>query len=170
MSEHAPPGLDRNALAALLPDLRAYARLLAGAAGGADDLVQEAILRALAAAAQFQPGTSLKAWTFTILRNLFYEQARRRKREEAALRHEIPHLSRTSEPSGAGLSDLSRALFVLPPALREALVLVGAQGLTHEEAAAICRVEPGTMRARVSRARAKLAELVEPPAPRPAGA
>ena len=152
---HADP---RKELAQLLPELRAYARFLARDRSVADDLVQEAIVRALGALGQFQAGTSLKAWVFTIQRNCFYEQARRRKREDAALAAHSHGASEGLQPHGADISDMSRMLWTLPPLLREALVLVGAQELTHEEAAEVCGVPAGTMRARVSRARTKLAE------------
>jgi RNA polymerase sigma factor (sigma-70 family) len=153
-------GLHRQ-IAALLPDLRAFARFLVRNRGEADDLVQDGVVRALGALEQFQPGTNLKAWLFTILRNSFYEQARRRKREALALAarfaedeaHPPPQVSRTE------MADLAQLVWRLPPLLREALVLVGAQELTHEEAAAICNVPVGTMKARVSRARAQLAKL-----------
>ena len=151
-------GDPRKELARLLPELRAYARFLARDRSAADDLVQEAIVRALAALGQFQPGTSLKAWLFTIQRNCFYEQARRRKREDAALAAHSHGATEGLQPHGADISDMSRMLWTLPPLLREALVLVGAQELTHEEAAEVCGVPAGTMRARVSRARTKLSE------------
>ena len=149
----------RGSLVGLLPDLRAYARFLVRDPSRADDLVQEAALRALSAADQFQSGTSLKAWVFTIQRNLFLQQARSRKREDAALaaRHaEAPPHQATQPPTGE-IAELGRMLQTLPPSLREALVLVGAGEMSHEEAAGICGVPVGTMRARVSRARARLA-------------
>lgn len=146
----------------LLPELRGYARFLVRHSGEADDLVQEALLRALAALDQFQQGSSLRAWLFTILRNIFYEQARRRKTERAAIAQS--DVSETaSAPAQTGhvdLADLARHVFLLSPLLREALVLVGAQGLSYEEAAAICGVPAGTMKARVSRARARLARVM----------
>lgn len=159
-AEHAQADLRRQ-LAALLPDLRAFARFLARERGEADDLVQDTVVRALAAASQFQPGTNLKAWLFTILRNLFYEQARRRRREDAALRQRFAEeeLDDPHRVSRAEIADLARLLWRLPPLLREALVLVGAQELSHEEAAAICGVPVGTMKARVSRGRSQLARL-----------
>jgi len=136
----------------LLPELRAYARFLVRRTGDADDLVQDAVLRALAALPQFQPGTSLRAWIFTILRNTFFEQARRRTTERAVL-DAASGQAESMAPRQSGhmeLSDLARHLFTLPPLLREALVLVGA--------AAICAVPVGTMKARVSRARNLLAQ------------
>lgn len=152
----------RHALAALLPEMRGFARFLARDRSRADDLVQEALVRALAALPQFQPGTNLKAWVFTIQRNAFYEQARRTRREESALRQRFADEAAESPPqdSRTDLSDLQRLLFALPPLLREALVLVGAQELSHEAAAAICDVPVGTMKARVSRGRARLAAIM----------
>lgn len=150
----------RNSLVRVLPDLRAYARMLVRDAARADDLVQETAMRALAAAGQYQPGTSLKAWTFTIQRNLFLQQIRSRKREDAALAAS-PETDEAVAPLAGEVQELSRLLARLPPALREALVLVGASEMTHEEAAQICGVAVGTMRARVSRARALLAQAYE---------
>jgi RNA polymerase sigma-70 factor, ECF subfamily len=148
----------RRQLAALLPELRAFARFLARDRVAADDLVQDAVVRGLGALHQFQRGTSLKAWMFTILRNGFYEQRRRHKRESAAMA-EIGadeglvdvHADRSA------VADLQRLIWTLPPLLREALILVGAQELSHEEAATVCGVPVGTMKARLSRARTELA-------------
>jgi len=149
----------RRSLAHLIPDLRAFARFLARDTAVADDLVQEALLRALRNLAQFQPGTNLKAWTFTILRNVFYEQLRRHKVE--ARQATLAPPAQQSVPGGqeayTAMRDLSRAIWSLSPLLREALTLVGAQGLSYEEAAAICDVPVGTMKARVSRARNAIA-------------
>ncbi len=152
----------RSELLLLLPDLRAFARFLVRDRVAADDLVQDTVVRALAALGQFRAGTNLKAWLFTILRNLFFEQTRRRRREAVALSAHLPvaEAVRPEQADAAALRDLQRTLWSLPPLLREALVLVGAQELTHEEAASICGVPVGTMKARVSRARAQLAELV----------
>ena len=151
----------RRDLTSLLPDLRAFARFLARDPVAADDLVQDTVVRALGALGQFRPGTNLKAWLFTIERNAFYEQARRRRREDRLLR-EQDRSERAQPPSQVGrteLTDLQKLLFSLPPLLREALVLVGAQEMSHEAAASICGVPVGTMKARVSRARSALARL-----------
>ena len=155
-AEHAAS--TRRDLALLLPELRAYARFLVRDRSKSDDLVQDTVVRALASIAQFAPDTSLKAWVFTILRNAFFEQARRRKREEAALARHNAGGGEALQQHHGEIADMSRMLWTLPPLLREALVLVGAQELTHEEAAAVCSVPVGTMRARVSRARARLSE------------
>ncbi|MBO0712135.1 MAG: sigma-70 family RNA polymerase sigma factor [Acetobacteraceae bacterium] len=152
----------RRQLTALVPDLRGFARFLLRERAEADDLVQEALVRALSAAAQFRPGTNMKSWLFTILRNAFYEQARRHKTERAALER----AARTGPPPVSGpdghseIAELQRRLWELPPLLREALVLVGAQEMSYEEAAEICGAPVGTMKARVSRARAQIRQVV----------
>lgn len=146
----------------LLPDLRGFARFLVRDRTAADDLVQDTLVRALCALPQFEPGTNLKAWLFTILRNQFFEQTRRRKREMKALSVGFPAdaAGRADQGDAADLRDLSRLLWKLPPLLRESLVLVGAQELTHDEAARICGVPVGTMKARVSRARSQLSQIM----------
>jgi RNA polymerase sigma-70 factor (ECF subfamily) len=148
----------RRDITTLLPELRAFARFLVRGQGEADDLLQETVLRALAASHQFDPDSNLKAWLFTILRNLFYEQTRRRKRENRALEAGFPVADSIApvQQDHADVADLQRMLWSLPPLLREALVLVGAQGLNYDEAARICDVPVGTMKARVSRARSQL--------------
>ncbi len=155
------PAFQRD-ISALLPDLRGFARFLTRDASAADDLVQDTLVRALAAQTQFQADTNLKAWLFTIQRNAFYEQARRRQRETRVMSSRIPPPDTVAPAAShrAEVADLQRMLFMLPPLLREALVLVGAQELSHEQAAAICGVPVGTMKARVSRARSQLARAV----------
>ena len=163
--------MDEQALRAELPtliaDLRAYARFLTLQRAEADDLVQDALVRALAALAQFRPGTSLRAWLFVIMRNAFYEQARRRRSERAALQQSLPadEAGAPAQDAQTDLADLQSQLYALPPLLREALVLVGAQGMSYDEAAEICNVPVGTMKARVSRARTQLARLLQRPLP-----
>ncbi len=151
----------RQDIIALLPELRAYARFLLRDRTRSDDLLQDTVVRALASMAQFQEGTSLKAWMFTILRNAFYEQTRRRQREDAAMALHAQSAGSGLQDHHGEIADLSQMLWTLPPLLREALVLVGAQEMTHEEAAAICGVPVGTMRARVSRARHQLAIMTK---------
>jgi len=152
----------RRQIAKLLPDLRAFARFLVRDRIAADDIVQDSIVRALAALDQFQPGTNLKAWLFTILRNQFYEQGRRRKREVSALQERFDEEAADPQQlARVEITDLQQLIWRLPPRLREALILVGAQEMSHEEAAAICNVPVGTMKARLSRARSGLAELID---------
>ena len=158
----AEPDLRRQ-IGSLLPELRAFARFLARDRTAADDLVQDAVVRALAALHQFQPGTSLKAWLFAIVRNAFYEHQRRRKREAAALAASFDETEAASPAQDArsAITDLQQLIWTLPPLLREALILVGAQELSHEEAALVCNVPVGTMKARLSRARVALAGAME---------
>ncbi|MCQ9155081.1 sigma-70 family RNA polymerase sigma factor [Acidomonas methanolica] len=154
----------RQGLAALLPDLRGFARFLTRDPAAADDLVQDTIVRALAAQAQFMPGTSLKAWLFTIERNAFHEHCRRHAREKEIV-GDMENAARENggENGGAPMTDqmldLHDMLWQLPDEYRVALILVGAQELSYEEAAQICDAPLGTMKARVSRARSKLAAL-----------
>ena len=156
----ARQSLERD-ITGLLPALRGFARFLARDPALADDLVQDAVLRAFNAIEQFQPGTNLKAWLFTILRNHFYEQARRTRRETAVMAEyaDAGQAAVASPQVQSEIADLQVLIFRLSPLLREALILVGAQGLSHEEAAAICGVPVGTMKARLSRARAQLVAM-----------
>jgi len=155
----APDQHIRSELGSLLPELRAFARFTVRDRSAADDLVQETVLRALSAHAQFEVGTNLKAWLFTILRRVHFEQVRRRRTETRVLTEQGPpgDIQPPQQEGQSALTELSRALWRLTPLLREALVLVGAQGLSCEEAAVICGVPAGTMRARVARARGILA-------------
>lgn len=149
----------RTQIAALVPDLRGFARFLARDRAAADDLVQDALVRALAALHQFRPDSNLKAWLFAIVRNAFYENARRRKRETVGLPgHDPAALStRPDAETRAEMRDLNAIIWSLPPLLREALILVGAQEMTYDEAALVCGVPVGTVKARVSRGRTALA-------------
>lgn len=161
--EHVTPVELHRQITAVLPELRGFARFLVRNPSASDDLVQETLVRALAALGQFRQGTNVRAWLFTILRNTFYEQNRRRLTEERALERAAPPDEASSAPQEAEteLADLQRLLWALPPTLREALVLVGAQGLAYEEAAQICNVPVGTVKARVSRARRQITASLE---------
>ena len=149
----------RCEIASLLPDMRAFARFLARDAAAADDLVQDTVVRALAALDQFTPGTNLRAWLFRIERNAFYEGLRRRRRENAVLHDgavdEAPRIP--EQLARSEVLDLQQLIWTLSPLLREALILIAVQELTYEEAATICGVPVGTMKARLSRARSALA-------------
>jgi RNA polymerase sigma-70 factor, ECF subfamily len=157
-------GAPRLALAGLLPELRAFARFLAGSRAEADDLVQEALLRTLRALGEGRvPEEALRPWCLGVIRNVFHEGLRARRREAAHRANGAAEAAAAPPPASpqeaqGEVRDLARALQSLPPLLREAVVLVGAQGLSHEEAAAVCRVPVGTMKARVSRARQQLAK------------
>ena len=137
--------------------MRAFARSLARDRNLADDLVQDAIVRAMSSKDQFVPGTNFKAWMFTILRNLYFTGFRR-KIATRPLQQSDLNLQGTAPTQQAGLEyrDFKRAFNELPADQREALVLVGADGFKYEEAAAIAGCAVGTMKSRVSRARSEL--------------
>ncbi len=145
----------RAALPGLLGPLRAHARALCRDATLADDLVQETILRALRGEAGFVPGSSARAWLFMILRNLWLEGLRRRKREMGEPSLAEPRQAE-AQSGHMELRALRDAMALLPPGQREALLLVGAQGMSMAEAAEICGVPEGTIKARLSRGRAGL--------------
>jgi RNA polymerase sigma-70 factor (ECF subfamily) len=158
----------RTALAQLLPELRAFARYLSGSRTEADDLVQEAVLRTLRSLDGKSEGVDLRAWCLAVIRNTFHEQLRSRRRERRLAESLPEDQGAPAEQEVPGrMRDLTRALRDLPPLLREAVILVGAQGLSHQEAADICAVPLGTMKARVSRARRLLAEALEKQPPDP---
>lgn len=146
-----------------LPELRAFARGLAGNSHLADDLVQTAIMRALDAAQQFTPGTNFKAWSFTILRNAFYNQWRAPASRHVTLDDCVEAVPSTAPTQEATLEfcDFRRSFGQLGPVHREALLLIGASGLSYSEAAVVCNCAPGTMKSRVSRARALLRAMMD---------
>src|SRR5256712_5179967 len=158
-------GLRKNVREAMLeavPSLRAFAISLCGNVDRADDLVQEALLRAWANMGSFQPGTNMSAWLFTILRNLFRSEYRKRRREVEDVDGSYAE-SLKSYPEQHGRIEFEEfrvALLKLPPDQREALILVGASGFSYEEAAAICECAIGTIKSRVNRARTRLSELL----------
>ncbi len=167
-SKQAPPSTAndeafKRELVGLIPHLRAFARTLTGDPTAADDLAQEAMMKAWDARASYQMGTNMKAWTFMILRNQFYSEKRRSWRQtqldqEAAERT----LVAIDDPaSPLALDELRQGLAMLPAEQREALILVGAGGFAYEEAAAICACAVGTVKSRVSRARHALQAILE---------
>jgi RNA polymerase sigma-70 factor, ECF subfamily len=153
----------KRELVGLIPHLRAFARTLCGDPAAADDLAQDAMMKAWDARTSFQPGTNMKAWTFMILRNQFYSEKRRSWRQsqldqEAAERT----LVAADDPAAPiALDELRQALSSLPDEQREALILVGAGGFAYEEAAEICGCAVGTVKSRVSRARRALHSILE---------
>jgi RNA polymerase sigma-70 factor, ECF subfamily len=157
-----PPASFKDDLVAEMGNLRAFAVSLCGSASVADDLVQETLLRAWSKWDRFQPGTSLRAWLFTILRNIYYSNCRKSVREVQdsegayAQRLVVPG----DQESHIDLEDFRKALARLPVEQREVLILVGASGVSYEEAATICGVEVGTIKSRLSRARTQLVRLL----------
>src|ERR1700726_1373975 len=152
----------REVMLAAVPSLRAFAISLCGNVDRADDLVQEALLRAWANLDSFEPGTNMSAWLFTILRNLFRSEYRKRRREveDADGSYAESLTSLPDQTSHLELDEFRRALELLPTDQRESLILVGASGFSYEEAAQICGCAVGTIKSRVNRARTRLAELM----------
>jgi RNA polymerase sigma-70 factor (ECF subfamily) len=159
-----PEQVFRQELVSQLPRMRAFARALTLNAAEADDLVQEAMLRAWRSRASFEPGTNFRAWLFKIVRNQFYSSKRKAWRwtpldpqvaEETLVAADDPSI-------GLSLEDVTQAIARLPDGQREALLLVGAAGVSYEEAAHICGVAVGTVKSRVSRARHALIRTLEP--------
>ena len=154
------PSNFKTELLTIIPNLRAFALSLTKASDKADDLVQETLMKAWNKHELFQEGTNLKAWTFTIMRNEFYSQMRKRGREvqdsEGVLASQLA--VHPAQQGHMDMRDFRAALEALPEDQREALVLVGANGFSYEEAAEIAGVAVGTMKSRVSRARTRLAD------------
>lgn len=150
----------RDDLLAALPSLRTFAMSLVANSTRADDLVQETLLKAWASQHRFIPGTNLMAWLFTILRNQFYTECRKRKREveDAEGAEAAKIITLPTQEHGIELQKVWAIVEKLPAAQREALLLVAGQGLTYEAAAELLGTQTGTMKSRVSRARAFLAE------------
>ena len=161
----------KQAMLGLIPNLRAFAVSLCGDIERADDLVQETLLKAWDHLDSFQEGTNLRAWLFTILRNTYFSECRRRRREvEDRDGNKAAELAvHPGQQGHLDMQDFRRALNLLPPDQREALVLVGAAGFSYEEAAAISGCAVGTIKSRVNRARAKLTELLGVATPREFG-
>jgi len=149
-------------LIAVIPNLRAFAVSLCGNPDRADDLVQETLVKAWSNLGSFVEGTNLPAWLFTILRNLYYSEYRKRRREvsdsDGALAAKLA--TAPAQNGHMDLLDFREALLQLPTDQREALILIGASGLSYEEAATVCGCAVGTMKSRVNRARNRLADLL----------
>jgi len=150
-------------MVSLVPQLHTFARSLCRDGVRADDLVQEALLRAFNNIQRFKPGTNLKAWLFTIVRNEHYSQLRRRKFEAHDISGDsLPEPSVPPDHDGElELRDLNRALACLSPGQRAALILVSASGFSYDEAASICGCAVGTIKSRVARARSSLLAMLD---------
>lgn len=146
-----------------IPALRAFAWSLSHNSADADDLVQDTLAKAWKHRDRFEPGTNLRAWLFTILRNTYYTSLSRRRREVAD--EDGKHAATLSTPPtqdwSVAMRSLEAAMRQLPDEHREALILVGAAGLSYEEAAEICSCALGTIKSRVNRARTRLLKIME---------
>ncbi|XER21962.1 sigma-70 family RNA polymerase sigma factor [Fretibacter rubidus] len=161
-----PPVLDeklfKQELTDLIPHLRAFARSLCNNPTLADDVAQDAMLKAWKARQSFKPGSNLKAWTFTILRNQFYS-IKRRSWRATSLDQQVAEqtiVASNDAEASVELNELRRGLDSLKDDQREALILVGASGLSYDEAAEICGCAVGTIKSRVSRARKNLETII----------
>jgi RNA polymerase sigma-70 factor (ECF subfamily) len=153
-----------------IPRLRRFARYLARDADVADDLVQECLLRAVSRIDTWEPGTNLRAWLLTILRNVFLTELRRIRRAPVRSEPDEERQAAAQESAGANhqndqdfaiyLAAVQRAFDRLGEEHREILLLVAVEELTYEEAAAVLDIPIGTVRSRLSRARTALRQLL----------
>ncbi|MFC0588601.1 sigma-70 family RNA polymerase sigma factor [Novosphingobium aquiterrae] len=153
----------KDALAQVTPHLRGFARTLCGCRERADDLAQETLLKAWSARASYRAGTNFKAWTFTILRNHFYSEARRARFTGEYDQDMAERTLRTfgNQEDSLELTDVARALATLPATHRDALILVAVGDMSYEAIADICGIALGTVKSRICRARAMLASVLE---------
>jgi len=153
----------RDQVVAMIPALRAFAWSVSRNGSDADDLVQDTLIKAWSHRDKFEPGTNLRAWLFTILRNTYYTAVVRRRREvrDEDDQHAKSLVSAPTQEWGLTMRALQAALNQLPVEHREALILVGAAGLSYEEAAEICGCALGTIKSRVNRARNRLLKLMD---------
>jgi RNA polymerase sigma-70 factor (ECF subfamily) len=150
------------ALEDVAPHLRAFARGLCKSPTFADDLVQDALLKAWMARGRFCAGTKFKAWIFTILRNVFLSHIRRQKFERGVESTDLDlQTARPAQEGHMAMLEVQEALKHVHHERRQALLLVGAAGMSYEEAAEICGCPVGTIKSRVSRARSELQQILE---------
>ena len=152
----------REPLIGAVPNLRAFAISLCGDVDRADDLVQETLVKAWNKLGSFEQGTNFKAWLFTILRNTYFSERRKLRREvdDPDEQYQSTLAVPPEQHGHLDLADFRTALSTLPSDQREALVLVGAEGFSYEEAAEICGCAVGTIKSRVNRARNRLVDLL----------
>lgn len=158
-----PSATLRDDLIKSIPSLRAFAISLCHNRTEADDLVQETLIRAWNNLSNFEEGTNLKAWLFTILRNNFYNGLRKQKHqtEYARAMDAGQFVVQPTQDKSLEFNDVMRVLGDLPPDQREALILVTVENMSYEEVATICACPIGTVKSRVNRARARLEALME---------
>lgn len=147
---------------ALVPAMRRFARSLTRDAFSADDLVQDTLERALTRLDQFEPGTNIKAWLFTIMRNRFISDCRRRSARpevESDEDQEVDLVTSANQEHVVELREFERALAAMEPGEREILVLAGLESMAYSEIADVLGIAVGTVKSRVARARTKLRAL-----------
>jgi RNA polymerase sigma factor (sigma-70 family) len=149
---------ENSEIVKLIPALQAFARTFCRDPNDADDLVQETLTKGLAKIHQFETGTNMKSWLFTIMRNTFYTRIKIAKREApgaADCASSRPIINPSQEWSARG-SEIWRAIQRIPGQQKEVLVLIGVLGVSYEEAAKICGCPMGTVKSRLNRARRRL--------------
>jgi len=153
----------QDQVVALIPRLRAYAMSLSGSSAEADDIVQDALMRAWRFRDGYQMGTNLRAWLYRIVRNAFYTHAAKRRDtiEDVDGRWAATLSCTPDQEWRVQYGELLRAMGQLSPDARDALLLVVSSGLSYQEAAEICGCAVGTMKSRVNRARGRLAQIVD---------
>jgi RNA polymerase sigma-70 factor, ECF subfamily len=144
------------------PSLRKFAMSLCGNIDRTNDLVQETLLRALTHIDSFEPGTNMGAWLFTILRNQFLAEYRKRQREVEDIDgcYAETLISYPEQTGRVEFEELRAALAKLPVEQRDAVILVGASDFSYDDAAAVCGCAAGTIKSRTHRARARLADML----------
>ncbi|MER8766937.1 sigma-70 family RNA polymerase sigma factor [Mesorhizobium sp. M0968] len=145
-----------------IPALRAFARAFCQVREDADDLVQETLAKGLANIDKFEPGTRMKSWLFTIMRNTYYTRVRAATREAPGI-VDCASLAPVSQPAqewSMQSKEVHRAVQSLPKSQSEVLMLVGVLGVSYEETAVICGCAVGTVKSRLSRARAGVLEFL----------
>lgn len=158
MSKNDP----RDELVEHLPAMRAFAISLTRNGAIADDMVQDTLVKAWTNIEKFEVGSNMRAWLFTILRNTYYSNRRKAKREVSDVDGVLTE-NLAEKPAHDGhmqMADFRNALAQLKDEQREALLLVGASGFSYEEAAEMCGVAVGTIKSRTNRARAEVARLM----------
>jgi RNA polymerase sigma factor (sigma-70 family) len=159
--QHDPPyASTQDQVVALIPALRAFARTFYVSASDADDLVQETLTKALSKIHQFSPGTRLKSWLFTIMRNTYYTRFKIAAREPTGrLQCVAGHMGALPRQEWTlRKRELFAAIHQLPRTQREVIVLIGVLGMSYKETADVCGCEIGTVKSRLNRARLKLLE------------
>lgn len=153
-----PPRADPSSVVEIIPALRAFARTFCRDPNDADDLVQETLVKAIANLDKFEPGTRMKSWLFTIMRNTFYSRVKISKRETPGATDCVSDQSavKASQEWTVRGREVRNAIERLPPAHREVLILIGMLGMSYEETAAICGCAIGTVKSRLNRARASV--------------
>jgi RNA polymerase sigma-70 factor, ECF subfamily len=157
--------LFRDQLVALLPSLRAFSRGLCGNRDMADDLAQDTMMRAWAARESYAQGSNFRAWMFMIMRNQFYTTIRKNARM-TSLDPEVAErvlVVAPAQQNGINVDDVAKAMQKLPAEQREVLLLIGANGLSYEEAAEVTGCAMGTVKSRLARGRTALLAMIDGP-------